>query len=109
MAFEERLPEGTAIKTKHGGQSAYLVIIHHELKQWPSLGPQFQGKKYGYNTDLVCFSVAVINSIANNKCGDKGVNFRLHLLFRGESGRELKAGAMGGGEGCLLVCSLEFV
>lgn len=42
LAFEERLPERMAIKIKHGGPSAELTIIHHELgslsreKLWPS-------------------------------------------------------------------------
>lgn len=42
MEFEERLPEETAIKIKHGGESACLVVIHHVLgrmsrkKLWPS-------------------------------------------------------------------------
>lgn len=64
-----------------------------------ALGPQFRRKEYGYNTVLVCSSVAVINSITKDKCADKGVHFRLHLLFRGKSGWELRAGAVVGGEG----------
>lgn len=60
-----------------------------------ALRPQFWGKEYGYNnTVLVCLSVAVINTIAKDKYGER-VCFSLHLLFRGKSGQELKAGAVG--------------
>lgn len=31
VAFEERLPERTAIKITHGGRSARLMIVHHVL------------------------------------------------------------------------------
>lgn len=101
-----------AIETKHGGQSACLVISHHELgrmnrkKQWPS-GFSFGVRNMGIITVFICFFVAVINSIAKDKFGEKGVYFLLHLLSRGKSGQELKAGAVT--EACLLLCSLEFV
>lgn len=75
-------------------------------KQWPS-GLSFRLRNMGIISVFISFFVAVINSIAKDKFGEKGVYFLLHLPSRGKSGQELKAGAEK--EGCLLLCSLEFV
>lgn len=72
-----------------------------------ALRPQCQNQEYGYNnTVLVSFSVAITNTITKDKFGERGVYFCLHLLLRGKPGQKLKGGVMG--EGCLLVCPLEF-
>lgn len=87
MTLKERLLERTAIKIKHGGQSALVdhspCTEQDEQEEPVALGPPYRGEEYGYNHSvLVCFSVAVIIS---------------PYIFRSEgSQEELKAGSMEG-------------